>query len=89
VALEPWIVGVIIGGAVLALILVGVAPVCIIKRRGARKVPANNPAAAEMNLQPLSTYAVIPAKSSQYDNGRMKNIDGVAAASEYNIGRLS
>jgi hypothetical protein len=52
-------------------------------------VPANNPAAAEMNLQPLSTYAVIPAKSSQYDNGRMKNIDGVAAASEYNIGRLS
>jgi hypothetical protein len=35
-----------------------------------------------------SNYAVIPAKSSDYDNGRM-NVDGAAAASEYNVGRLS
>jgi hypothetical protein len=35
-----------------------------------------------------SNYAVIPAKSSDYANGRM-NVDGAAAASEYNVGRLS
>jgi hypothetical protein len=48
---------------------------------------------AELRLKPKddqlapSNYAVIP-KSSNYDNGRM-NVDGVAAASEYNVGRLS
>ena len=43
----------------------------------------------DSNDQPVpSNYAVIPAKSSDYDNGRM-NVDGAAAASEYNVGRLS
>jgi hypothetical protein len=111
---EPWIVGVIVGGAALALILVGAAVFFLLKRRRPRKPPAEKPAAAEMK-QPQSDYAainvappgdyiegplntvenqpapsnydVIPAKSSDYDNGPM-NFDGAAAASDYNVGRL-
>jgi hypothetical protein len=110
---EPWIVGVI-GGAALALILVGALVFFLLKRRRPRKPPAEKPAAAEMK-QPQSNYAainvappreydegrldsndepapsnydVIPAKSSDYDNGPM-NVDGAAAASDYNVGRLS
>jgi hypothetical protein len=110
---EPWIVGVIVGGAALALILVGAAVFFLLKRRRPRKPPAEKPAAAEMkqpqsnyaaiklappkeydegrldsNDEPApSNYAVIPAKSSDYDNGPM-NVDGAAAASDYNVGRL-
>jgi hypothetical protein len=111
-ALEPWVLGVIVGGAVLALILVGVAVFFLLKRRRARQPPTEKPAAAQpqSNYAPInvtppgdytqgrldsnddqpapSNYAVIPAKSSDYDNGRM-NVDGAAAASEYNVGRLS
>jgi ribosomal protein L18E len=103
---------VIVGGAVLALILVGVAVFFLLKRRRAQEPAINNKAAelkqpqsnyAAINVSPPkeydqgrldsnepapSNYAVIPAKSSDYDNGRM-NVDGAAAASEYNVGRLS
>jgi ribosomal protein L18E len=101
---------VIVGGAALALILVGVAVFFLLKRRRAQKTAINNKAAElkqpqsnyaainvsdysqlqlDSNDQPApSNYAVIPAKSSDYDNGRM-NVDGAAAASEYNVGRLS
>jgi len=110
---EPWVVGVIVGGAALALILVGVAVFFLLKRRRAQKPASNNSAAelkqpqsnyAAINVSPAkeydqgrldsnddqpapSNYAVIPAKSSDYDNGRM-NVEA-AAASEYNVGRLS
>lgn len=100
----------IVGGAVLALILVGVAVFFLIKRRRAQKTAINNKAAElkqpqsnyaainvsdysqlqlDSNDQPApSNYAAIPAKSSDYDNGRM-NVDSAAGASEYNVGRLS
>jgi hypothetical protein len=44
---------------------------------------------AKDDQPPPSDYAVVPAKSSDYDSGRM-NIDDAAAASasEYNVGRL-
>jgi hypothetical protein len=103
---------VIVGGAVLALILVGLAVFFLLKRRRAQEpAAATNSNATELtqpqsdyaainvappgdydrgrvdsNDQPAPTnYSVIPA--SDYDNGRM-NVDG-AAASEYNVGRLS
>jgi hypothetical protein len=105
---------VIVGGAVLALILVGLAVFFLLKRRRAQKpAAASNSNATELtqpqsdyaainvappgdydrgrvdsNDQPAPTnYSVIPAKSSDYEDGRM-NVDG-AAASEYNVGRLS
>jgi hypothetical protein len=89
--LEPWIVGVIIGGAVLALLVVGVVVGCIVKRRGAQQPPADKPAAAEMN-PPASLYAriVVPNSAGDYDSGRM-NVDAESApapASEYTVGRL-
>jgi hypothetical protein len=89
--LEPWILGVIIGGAVLALLVVGVVVGCIVKRRGAQQPPADKPAAAEMN-PPASLYAriVVPNSAGDYDSGRM-NVDAESApapASEYTVGRL-
>jgi hypothetical protein len=102
---------VIVGGAVLALILVGLAVFFLLKRRRAKEpAAATNNSAAEMkpsnyaalnppsdytrgrldsnDQQAPSNYALVPAKSSDYDNGRM-NVDGAAAASEYNVGRLT
>jgi hypothetical protein len=99
---------VIVGGAALALILVGLAVFFLLKRRRAQEPAINNKAAElkqpqsnyaainvsdysqlQLDSQPApSNYAAMPAKSSDYDNGRM-NVDGAAAASEYNVGRLS
>jgi hypothetical protein len=109
-------VGVIVGGAVLAFILVGLAVFFLLKRRAQEPAATSNNSAelkpqpqqsnyAAINVAPPmeydegrldsnddqpapSNYAVVPAKSSDYDNGRM-NVDGAAAASEYNVGRLS
>jgi hypothetical protein len=71
-ALEPWIVGVIVGGAVLALLLVGVAIGFIIKRRArAQEAPDDNPSAAEQ-----SNYAAIDvAAPRDYDQGRLDGND--------------
>jgi hypothetical protein len=71
---EPWIVGVIVGGAALALILVGAAVFFLLKRRP-RKPPAEKPAAAEMK-QPQSNYAAINvAPPREYDEGRLDSND--------------
>jgi hypothetical protein len=70
-ALEPWVLGVIVGGAVLALLLVGLAIGCILKRRArAQAAPDDNPSAAEMKQQ--SNYAAInvAAPPGDYDQGR-------------------
>jgi hypothetical protein len=84
------VIGVIVGGAVLALLLVGLVVGCLVKRRRAQQPPADKPAAAEMKPAP-SNYAVIPARSAgDYDSGRM-DVDAAAAApvaSDYNVGRL-
>jgi hypothetical protein len=63
---EPWIVGVIIGGAVLALLLVGVAIGFIIKRRArAQEAPDDN-----------ANYAAIDvAAPRDYDQGRLDSND--------------
>jgi hypothetical protein len=83
------VIGVIVGGAILALLLVGVVGFCLVKRRRARQPPVDKPAAAEMKPAP-SNYAVIPAKSD-YDSGRMDvevAAAGAPVASEYHVGRL-
>jgi hypothetical protein len=49
VAFEPWVLGVIVGGAALALILVGLAVFFLIKRRRARKSPAHSGAGAKIS----------------------------------------
>jgi hypothetical protein len=61
--LEPWIVGVIIGGAVFALLLVGVAVFCVLKRRRAQqpvelKQPTPSPTYADVTdvRAPAETY---------------------------------
>jgi hypothetical protein len=87
---EPWIVGVIVGGAVLAVLLVGLAVCCTIKRR--RR--ADRPPTAEMKQppQPASEYAAVSVapreRNANYDNGRMNVDDTAAGASEYGVGRL-
>jgi len=68
-------VGVIVGGAVLALLLVGVAIGYSIKRRArAQEAPDDNPSAAEMKQQ--SSYAAIDvAAPRDYDQGRLDSND--------------
>jgi hypothetical protein len=54
---EPWVIGVIVGGAILALLLVGVVGFCLVKRRRAQQAVAiktNN--AAELKPAPQSDY---------------------------------
>jgi hypothetical protein len=56
-SVEPWMIGVIVGGAVLALLLVGVVVGCLVKRRRAQQAvatKANN--AAELKQAPQSDY---------------------------------
>jgi hypothetical protein len=56
-SVEPWVIGVIVGGAVLALLLVGVVVGCLVKRRRAQQAvatKANN--AAELKQAPQSDY---------------------------------
>ncbi len=107
----------IVGGAVLALVLVGLAVFFLLKRRRAQEPAATSNNNAELKPLPQSNYsainvappgdynrgrldsnddqpapsnyAVVPAKLSDYDNGRV-NVNGAAAASEseYNVGRL-
>jgi hypothetical protein len=102
--LEPWVVGVIIGGVALAVLLVGLIIFCIFRRRRVQKASDSSPAAAEMkqNLPPtdaqLSNYAVIPG-SSNYDHGHPDvdssdyghgrvAVDDAAGASDYGVGRV-
>jgi hypothetical protein len=66
---------VIVGGALLALVLVGLAVFFLIKRRRAQAPPAENPAAAEMK-QSQSNYATINlAPPKEYDEGRLDSND--------------
>jgi hypothetical protein len=88
-------VGVIVGGAVLALLLVGVGVFCLVKRRRAQESPADRPAAATEMKQPLpaSQYAPISVAPAEYGQGRIdpSNYDvipGQASASDYNVGRV-
>jgi hypothetical protein len=75
-ALEPWIVGVIVGGAALALLLVGVAIGYSIKRRArAQEAPDDNPSAAEMKQQSNYNYAAIDVAARNYDQGRLDGND--------------
>jgi hypothetical protein len=81
---EPWVIGVIVGGAILALLLVGVVGFCLVKRRRARQPPADKPGAAEM--KPQSNYAQINVQpSSNYDKGRLTTNDELPAPSNYAV----
>jgi hypothetical protein len=80
---EPWVIGVIVGGAILALLLVGVVGFCLVKRRRARQPPADKAAAAEM--KPQSNYAQLSVPSSNYDQGRLKANDEQPAPSNYAV----
>jgi ribosomal protein L18E len=73
---------VIVGGAVLALILVGVTVFFLLKRRRAQK-PAINNKAAELK-QPQSNYAAINV-SHEYDQGRLDSTDDQSAPSNYAV----
>jgi hypothetical protein len=71
---------VIVGGAVLALILIGVAVFFLLKRRRAQK-PASNNSAAELK-QPQSNYAAINvAPPKEYDDGRI-DLDSDSASAD-------
>lgn len=81
---EPWVVGVIVGGAALAVILVGVAVFFLLKRRRAQK-PAINNKAAELK-QPQSNYAAINVSPpKEYDQGRLDSTDDQPAPSNYAV----
>jgi len=82
---EPWILGVIISGAVLAVVLVGLVVFCIIKRRRTEQ-PAGKPAAelkqeyAAISVRPpddydqlhlKGTYDVVPGSRGDYVAGRV------------------
>jgi hypothetical protein len=66
----PLIAGAVVG-SLLFLAVVG-ALVFLLKRRRARKPPAEKPAAAEMKPQPQSNYAAINvAPLREYNDGRI------------------
>lgn len=77
-SIESWVVGVIVGGALLVLLLVGLAAFCVLKRR---RVQRNPPVAAEMQA---SQYAAIPPRINEYDNGRL-----APAPSDYASGPMN
>jgi hypothetical protein len=84
-------VGVIVGGVVLAVLLVGLVIFCIFRCRRGQKASNNSPAAAEMKqkLPPTdaqaqpdqSNYGMIPG--SNYDHGHL-DVD----SSDYGHGRV-
>ena len=78
-SIEPWVVGVIVGGALLVLLLVGVAVFCVIKRRRAQRKlsESDNPIAVAAEMKQASQYASIPP-NNEYDQGRL-------APSDYNV----
>jgi hypothetical protein len=86
---------VIVGGAVLALILIGVAVFFLLKRRRAQE-PAINNKAAELK-QPQSNYAAINVSPPrEYDEGRLDSNDqpapsnyAVIPAKDYDNGRMN
>jgi hypothetical protein len=91
--LESWLVGVIVGGAVLALLLVGVGVFCLVKHRRTQESPADRPAAATEMKQPLPASQYAPIAPAEYGQGRIdpSNYDvipGQASASDYNVGRV-
>jgi trimeric autotransporter adhesin len=82
---EPWILGVIISGAVLAVVLVGLVVFCIMKRRRTEQ-PADKPAPelkqeyAAISVRPpddydqlhlKGTYDVVPGSRGDYVAGRV------------------
>jgi uncharacterized iron-regulated membrane protein len=91
-------VGVIVGGVALALVLVGLAVFCFLKRRRTQQ-----PASAELKqpAQSESQYAAINVKPDEYDQSWLKagdnqpqpapsNYDVVPAnSSDYDSGRMN
>jgi hypothetical protein len=81
---EPWVIGVIVGSAILVLLLVGVVVFCLIKRRRAQQPPVDKPFAAEMKPAP-SNYAQINVASSNYDQSWLNSNDEQPAPSNYAV----
>jgi hypothetical protein len=76
-------VGVIVGGAVLAFILVGLAVFFLLKRR-AQEPAATSNNSAELKPQPQqSNYAAINVPPKEYDEGRLDSNDDQPAPSNY------
>jgi hypothetical protein len=63
-SIEPWVVGVIIGGALLVLLLVGLTVFCVLNYRRAHEMPAAD-GAAELK-QPQSEYGRFVAPAPSY-----------------------
>ena len=68
---EPWIVGVIVGGAALAVLLIGLVAFCILKRRRERPTTAAELIKPHGRLAPASSYGDVadvkaPASVYQY-----------------------
>ena len=75
--LEPWLIGVIVGGAALAILLVGLVVGCVLRGRRSTKQPAT-----DKQLTPNPQYAAIDVAEPVYDNGRMR-VDDVATVTRF------
>jgi hypothetical protein len=82
--LEPWIVGVIVGGTLTALVVVGVAVFVMLKRKqqqaGAEPRENLSPEAAPRPQSPNQNYGFLPA-ARVYHEGRI-DLDADSAESE-------
>jgi hypothetical protein len=84
--LQVWVLGLIVGGAIGAVLLVGLM-IYLIRRRH-RRAQQQKPATAAAEMTPRtpptdSNYASLSLKASDYDSGRM-----VASHKEYDVGRI-
>jgi hypothetical protein len=79
-ALELWVMIVIVGGAVLALVLVGLAVFCLVKRRLAQQPTVVNNA-AELKQPPQSKYGLHTPSPTSY--GDVTDVRGVNPQATY------
>jgi hypothetical protein len=84
---EPWVVGVIVGAIVLALVLVGLVVFCLLKGRRAEQPAAVNNA-AELKQPPQSEYGKLAPAPPLY--GDVTDVrDANANANGYDIVKLN
>jgi hypothetical protein len=81
---EPWILGVIVGGAVFVLILVGLAVFFLLKHRRQAKAPSD----AKEPKQPHADYGALPSKlTSNYAANAGEFKAGISQDSNYGLVR--
>jgi hypothetical protein len=87
--LEPWIVGVVIGGTVFVIVVAGLAIYCLLKRRGPQQPRAENDFEHERPAKPKSTYAANAAefKAGILQESNYGRVDRYAKnAAEFKVG---